>query len=133
MLNHKKAVEFYENKLGGFYDEVYRNVANYIVEYTKSHDDIDAAQIIALIEESDLDSKEELIKELGSLIYEKKSHPECKDDLLSDLFASIQEEKERIFEADTLEQSLQGKSELEKARIIKEFNERKFKDKKGGR
>ena len=133
MLNHRKAVEIYENVLGGFYDEVYRKVATFIVEYTKSHDDIDVAQIIALIEESDLENREELIKELSSLIYEKKSHPQYKDQLIDELIESIRLEKNRIFEADTLEQSLQGKSELEKARIIKEFNERKFKSKKGGR
>ncbi|MCQ2087242.1 MAG: DNA primase [Bacilli bacterium] len=127
MLNHKKAVDFYEDKLGGFYDEVYRRVATYIVEYTKTHDDIDASQIISEIESSDLDNKEELIKELTALIYEKKSHPKCDDSLLTDLYDSISKEKNRIFEKDTLEQSLKGKSDIEKARIIKEFNERKFK------
>ena len=128
MLNHKSAVDFYEDKLGGFYDEVYRNIANYIVEYAKTHENIDISQVIGEIEQSDFENKDELIKELTDLVCEKKSHPECDGNLLSDLFETISKEKERIFESDTLEQALQGKSELEKARIIKEFNERKFKN-----
>ena len=129
MLNHKQAVDFYEDNLGGFYDEVYRNIANYIVEYTKNHDDIDIPQIISEIEGSELENRDELIRELTSLLYERKSHPACDNNLLTDLFDSISSEKERIFENDILEQSLQGKSEIEKARLIKEFNERKFKNK----
>lgn len=129
MLNHKTAVDFYENKLGGFYDEVYRNIANYIVEYTKTHDDIDVSQIISEIEAADLENKDELIKELTDLLYERRNHPTCDDNLLSDLFDSINKEKERIFENDILEHSLEGKSDLEKARLIKEYNDRKFKDK----
>ena len=129
MLNNKSAVNFYESKLGGFYDEVYRNIANYIVEYTKAHENIDIPAIINEIEGSDLDNRDELINELTGLLYERRSHPGCDDNLLSDLFESINKEKERIFENDILEQSLQGKSELEKARLIKEFNDRKFKNK----
>ena len=129
MLNNKSAVNFYESKLGGFYDEIYRNIANYIVEYTKAHENIDIPAIINDIEGSDLDNRDELINELTSLLYERRSHPGCDDNLLSDLFESINKEKERIFENDILEQSLQGKSELEKARLIKEFNDRKFKNK----
>ena len=129
MLNNKSAVNFYESKLGGFYDEVYRNIANYIVEYTKAHEDIDIPAIINEIEGSDLDNRDELINELTGLLYERKSHPGCDDNLLTDLFESINKEKERIFENDILEQSLQGKSDLEKARLIKEFNDRKFKNK----
>ena len=35
-----------------------------------------------------------------------------------------------VLEQDTLEESLKGKSELEKARIIAEYNRRKMKKKK---
>ena len=50
-------------------------------------------------------------------------------ELLNDLLASINNEKERIFENDTLEESLKNKSDLEKARIIAEYNRRKMKKK----
>ena len=39
------------------------------------------------------------------------------------------DEKEKIFEEDTLAESLKGKSDLEKARIIAEYNRRKMKKK----
>ena len=51
-------------------------------------------------------------------------------ELLNNLLESINKEKERIFEQDTLEESLKDKSELEKARILAEYNRRKMKDKK---
>jgi len=127
MLNHKQAIDFYENNIGGFYDEVYRLIANFIVEYTKDQPNVNITSVISEIEDSELENKDELISELTDLLYERKNHPsKCDEELLNDLAESINQEKERIFENDTLEQALQGKSELEKAKIISEYNKKKF-------
>lgn len=128
MMSNKKAIDFYEEKIGGFYDEVYRNVATFIVEYAQTHNNVNISEVISDLEMSDLENKQELIKELTDLLFEKNDHPKkCDDELLNDLMKSMSEEKEKIFERDTLNSSLEGKSELEKARILAEYNKKKAK------
>jgi len=128
MMSNKKAVDYYEEKIGGFYDEVYRNVAAFIVEYTRVHDNVNISEVIGDLEMSELENKQELIKELTDLLFEKNDHPkECNDELLDGLMQSMSEEKEKIFEQDELASSLEGKTELEKAKILDEYNKRKMK------
>lgn len=130
MLNNPEAVVFYEHNIGGFYDEMYRAIANFIIEYVVNHPNFDPNDIIALIEQSDSDNKDELIDEITTLCFENTHPKHCSVELLNNLLDSINEEKDRIFEQDTLEESLKGKSDLEKARIIAEYNRRKMKKKK---
>ena len=130
MLNNSEAVVFYEHNVGGFYDEMYRAIANYIIEYVVNNPKFDPNDIIALIEQSDSENKDELIEEITALCFENTHPKHCTVELLNNLLESINEEKDKIFEQDTLEESLKGKSELEKARIIAEYNRRKMKKKK---
>ncbi len=130
MLNNSEAVVFYEHNVGGFYDEMYRAIANFIIEYVINNPKFDPNDIIALIEQSDVDNKDELIDEITALCFENTHPKHCTVELLNNLLESINDEKERIFEQDTLEESLKGKTELEKARIIAEYNRRKMKKKK---
>ncbi len=127
MLNNPKAVAFFEDNLGTFYDEVYRQVANYIVDYSKFNDKPSMDDILISMEMSDIENKEELVNEITEITYEDIHNDKCTPELLENLLKSINEEKERIFEKDTLEQSLQGKDPLEKARIMAEYNRRKMK------
>ena len=127
MANNIEAVAFYEQNLGSFYDEVYRQLANYLVSYAHECPNFNGTTIIASLERSELDNKEQLINELSSL-YVEKSHPqECDKDLLKNLYDSIKSEKERIFEEDTLQESLKDKDPMEQARILSEYNRRKAK------
>ena len=130
MLNNPEAVIFYERNVEGFYDEIYRSIANFIIEYVTSSPEFSPNDIIALIEQSEMENKEELIEEITALCFEKTHPKHCTVELLNNLLESINKEKERIFEQDTLEESLKDKSELEKARILAEYNRRKMKDKK---
>lgn len=131
MLTNVVAIEFYEENLGFFYDEVYRQIANYLVEYAKQNPDIDIIDIITLLEASDIENKQQLINELTAIAFEKNHATKCTPELLNDLLESIELEKERIFEKDTLEQSMKGKSPIEQARILDDYNRRKMKkDKK---
>ena len=129
MLYNPEAVNFYEHNVDGFYDQIYRTIANYIIEYVLTHPNFDPNDIIALIEQSDSENKDELIEEITALVFENTHPTHCSVELLNDLLASINNEKERIFENDTLEESLKNKSDLEKARIIAEYNRRKMKKK----
>ena len=136
MLQDQKAIDFYEEKVGTFYDETYRQLANYVIDYAKMSDSISLISVLASIEMSEIENKTELINELANLSYEDTHNSKCSQELLDSLLASIDEEKEKIFEKDTLEQSLNGKDPLEKARIMAEYNRRKMKkiekDKKNG-
>ena len=127
MATNPAAVSFYEEKVENFYDETYRQIANYLVEYAHESDSFDSSTLIASLEQSELENKDELINELTTLLIEKNHPNECTEELLSNLLDSIQSEKNRIFEEDTLEQSLAGKDPLEQARILSEFNRRKAK------
>ncbi len=123
MTQNKSAVDFYEDKTPGFYDDVYRTIANFVIEYAASHDMMDDIGLMSLLESSDLENKEKIIRDLVSIYSE--THPqECTDELLNNLLDTIVNERKRISEEDVLSQSLEGKSELEKARIISEFNRR---------
>ena len=127
MVNHPEATAFYEENIGVFYDEVYRHLANFIVDYAASHPDYIPIDMITSLENSELENKEELIKEFSTLFLEK-NHPDvCDAKLLGNLLDSINEEKERIFEKDTLNRSLDNKDPLEQARILAEYNRRKMK------
>ncbi len=123
MTQNKSAVGFYEAKTPGFYDDVYRTIANFVVEYAASHEMMDDVGLMSLLESSDLENKERIIRDLVSIYSETHPH-ECTEELLNNLLDTIVSERKRITEEDVLSQSLEGKSELEKARIINEFNRR---------
>ncbi len=127
MLNNPEAVEFYEDKIGSFYDEVYRQVANYIVDYVKTNSDLSAFNLLSSLEMSDLSNKDEMINELANLSFEKTHNDKCTKELLENLLSSIEDEKDKIFQKDVLTQSIEGKDPLEKARIMAEYNRRKMK------
>lgn len=130
MLNNPEAVVFYEHNIGGFYDEIYRAIANFIIDYVMSNPNFDPNDIIAHVEQSESENKEQLIEEITALCFENTHPKHCTVELLNNLLESIKDEKEKIFEQDTLEESLKGKTDLEKARIIAEYNRRKMKKKK---
>ena len=129
MLQNPLAVAYYEAKVSGFYDETYRLIANFLVEYAKEHEEFVPRDLLSSLENSDIPEKDQLIAQISDL-YMERNHPNvCTEELLDSINQVINEEKEKIFENDTLEQSLQGKSDLDKARIISEHNRRKAKKK----
>ena len=130
MLYHKSAIEFYEKTLGTFYDPIYRSITNYLIDYAQHHDEVDPNELLSTLEDSDIENKEDLFKTITSLCFEKNHPNYCNNELLMNLYDSIQEEKEKITNHDNLERALEGKSELEKARIIANYNKMKMKKEK---
>ena len=129
MLQNPEAVAFYEQKIGGFYDETYRIIANYLVEYASEHKDFIPVDLITSLENSELSERDILINKITEL-YMERNHPDvCNEELLNNLQQVIDSEKERIFENDTLEQSLEGKDPKEKARILSDYNRRRLRKK----
>ena len=130
MLQNPSAVAYYEAKVGGFYDETYRMIANFLIEYAKEHEEFVPRDLIGTLESSDIPEHEELANKITEL-YMERNHPNvCNEDLLDSINQVIMDEKEAIFEKDTLTQSLEGKDPLVKARIIAEANRRKVKKQK---
>ena len=127
MLNNPDAIYFYEENVGAFYDDVYREVANYVIDYAKVHDDFKMFDIMSSLEMSELDNKDSMIREVMDMSLEDMHNDKCTPELLNNLLSSIEEEKDKIFEKDTLEASLNGKDPMEKARILAEYNRRKMK------
>ena len=83
------------------------------------------AGLMTLLEESEVDNKQQLINDLTAIYME--THPnECTDELLNNLLETMNSERNRISAEDVLSQSLEGKTELEKARIISDYNRRKL-------
>ena len=127
MLQNPLAVRFYESKVGGFYNETYRLIANYLIEYAHEHEDFIPRDLIASLQNSDLEEKDALVDQITGL-YMERNHPNnCDETYLNSLFQTIHDERDKIFEKDTVSQSLEGKDPLTKARIISEHNRRKVK------
>ena len=130
MLQNPAAVAYYDQKVGGFYDETYRLIANYLIEYATEHENFVPRDLIACLQNSELEDKDALVDRVSEL-YMERNHPDvCNESLLESIHQVIMEEKENIFEKDTLNQSLEGKDPLVKARIISEHNRRKMKKSK---
>lgn len=125
MTLYPDAVAFFEENVGTFYNELHRQVANYIVEYSKFHDEVDLVGVLTMLESSDIQNKDSLIKEITDITLEKNHANICNEDVLKGLLKSIQEEQQKIFEKDILTKSKEGKSDLEQARIIANYNRRK--------
>lgn len=128
MLNNPHAVAYYEQKMDGFYNEVYRQIANFIIDYAANNPEFSAIDLISALEVKEAEGEGDITKEVTNLFLEKNHPKECSDELLDDLNNSIKSERKRIFENDMLEQSVEGKDPLEAARILAEYNRRKMRN-----
>lgn len=125
MLTNPEAVSFYEKNVNGFYDELYRQIANFLVDYARKNPNFSMFELTGAVELSDLDNKDSVVNEMTNLLLEKNHPVNCNGDLLDNLLSSINTEKEKIFEQDILESSLKGKDPLTQARLVAEYNRRK--------
>ncbi len=119
MLESKDAVRYYENNIKYFYNEVYRTIANFIIEYSNSHDVIDTSNIIGLIETSEINNKEEVVNEVTSISFDKA--PPYSKELMDDCSEIINVERNKIYERNRTAKALEGKSDEEKARILRDY------------
>lgn len=120
MLNSKEAVDYYTHNLDYFFDEVYRNIANYIIEYESSHNDINIPNIISELSMSEAPNKDKMINEITTLCVEK-TYPKCNEEFLNDCGLTIKSEMESLYARDALSKAMEGKSEQEKARLIDDY------------
>lgn len=129
MIGNVSAIAFYEKNVGAFYDDIYREIANYVIQYNEQYQNIDANGVMLMIESDESENKEAVLDDFTKIVDEDFHPKDCTEDLLNNLLETIDGEKHRISEEDALKDSLNGKDELEQARIIAEFNRRKARNK----
>lgn len=127
MLKDEKAINFYEEKIESFYDSLYRKIADYVIEYYQSTSSIDLIGLIASIESKDLEDGETLVNEIASISQEENHPSEISENYLDDILNTINVEKEKLHTNNMLSKMLTGKDPLERARILKDFANRKMK------
>ena len=128
MIKDNQAVEFYENKIGTFYDEIYRQIANFIVECYKENSFIDPMSVISTIQASEIENGDQLINEVTNIAFSKENQIQCNEAILEEMKANLEAEKERISEKDILDSYLNEKNDpLAQARLLAEHNRRKMK------
>lgn len=128
MLNSHEAVEYYTKNLDYFFDEIYRNIANYIIEYEDQHKEMNIANLISELSASDMPNKDNMIDEITSLSVEN-DHPNYNESYVEDCTKTIKDEMNSLYQRETLEKAMEGKSEKEKARLINDYINQKNKAK----
>ncbi len=123
MANSKDAVNFYEKNIKYFSTEVYRQLANYFVEYVSKYEDVNVSMIIDLIQESNPTNKRELIDLLSSLPNEEVDGDKLTS-ILKDCLKVIEEERNRTYEKSILMKAFEGKDPKEQARILDDYIKR---------
>lgn len=129
MLFHKEAVKYYEDNVKYFYNEIYRQIANFVVEYMSHNEKIDLTSLIDSIMTSSNENKDALVNEITSLgytnesLYDKREMDECMN--------VISEERQKLYERSMIEKALEGKSPEEQARLLNDYLKRTNSQKKG--
>ena len=120
MLANPLAIDYYNNRIEAFYDDLYNSLANYVIDYEQKYGKVDVSKLINHLEMSDASNKEELVNAVATLSSENY-HPECTEKLLDECAETIKEEKDEIYDKEMLNKALEGKNDEEKARIIGEY------------
>lgn len=124
MLNSMEAVSYFEKNIDSFYNSVYNEIANYITDYVGSRGKaVDVSSLIGDIGSKGADDADSLEAKVGEIASDNY-HPPYSDESMSDCAVQIRKEKEKLHDERTTKEKMSGKSDEEKAAIIKEYSER---------
>ena len=126
MFVSDEAIKFYEQDIKYFYNEVYRAIANFILEQHRSAKDIDSSAMIDELNTLDIKNKDEIISEITAIGFRKDKEKYSRK-VLEDCQVVINEERTKIYEKNVLKQQCEGKSPEEQARIITDYLKKKGK------
>ncbi|MFA5283268.1 MAG: DNA primase [Bacilli bacterium] len=124
MLNDIAAIDYYNKNIEYFYNETYRAIANFIIDYEQQYKKIDVSELISQLESSDSSNKEELVNAI-TRISSENYHPMFSITLLDECSKTIKREKNDFYDKETLKKALEGKNNEEKARIIADYARKK--------
>ena len=118
------AVKFYESDIKYFYNEIYRTIANFVVDQYRSEGVVDPSKMLDQINALEIKNKEQLISEISAISF-RKDKTKFSKRTLEDCETVINEERTKIYEKNALKQACLGKSPEEQARIIAEYISKK--------
>ena len=124
MFESKEAVAFYEQNIKYFSTEVYRAIANFLVEQVREGKEIDPSDLITAVQTSEIKNKEQIISEV-SAITNRESKAKLTTDSLEEISKVINEERTHLYNKKKMEKELEGKSPLERAKIMAEYFSKK--------
>lgn len=111
MLKERKVASRYESELGFLYDDKLRLLANYIVDFYRSHQHLDLADLIDMLEDPTLVS---LVLDISHM-----QLPALSDDAVIDDYISTVKMHARKLQLDTLQEQLKQELDpLKKADIL---------------
>jgi DNA primase len=126
MLENVDAVNYFNKVIASFYTDSYNSIANYIREYVaKRNESINVSTLINDIASSDAPDSDELQSEVTK-VAQDNYHPPYSERSMPDCAAAIAEEKSRLSDKAELGTAIQGKTDEEKAILIKEFAEKQL-------
>ena len=120
MFESKEAIAFYEKNIKYFTTEVYRNIANFLIEQLKTNGEVDPSNLITQMQISEIKNKDKMISEV-SAITSKDNKTKLSKESLEEISKVINEERTRIYEKKKMNDSLEGLSPLERAKIMTEY------------
>lgn len=124
MFINKEAIAFYEQNIKYFYTEIYRQIANFLVDQVKSIGEIDVSSIMCEIEATDIKNKEQLLSEVSAISFRKDKATFSKQ-TLEDCKKVISEERTRLYNKNAMKSACEGKSPQEQAKIIADYFSKK--------
>ena len=129
MMVDKEAVIFFEEKIKYFYNETYRVLANFLVDFVHNYPDapITPSALIDIVSLSNVDNKDEVVNLLTSLSF-KVSTIKYSPEALKDCEKIITEERTKVYERNNLLKAFEGKSVQEQARLMDEYIKRTTKN-----
>ena len=124
MLSKRQVSQFYLDEVKYFTNDVYRAIANLVIDHLSNHEDIDATDLITVLELSDMPDKDNLIKEIASLSRINKEDNDFELSSLKDALEVIKDERKKTYNKDMLKKAQEGKDPREKARLLDEYIKR---------
>ena len=120
MFVSDEAIKFYESHIKYFYNEIYRTIANIVIDDFKSQGLIDPSTIISEVNGLEIKNKEEIMSELSAISF-RKDNIKFSKETLEDCNTAINEERTKIYEKNALKKAYLGKSPEEQAKILTEY------------
>ena len=110
MLKDPSAIKIYQTMVGSFYDDRYRNAANYVIDYVLQHPG-EAVDIPLICSVAYADGNDDIAAQIADLALER-AHEPATPELLERYANTISNEKRHTMSVLELEQSLQSGDEV---------------------
>lgn len=121
MIADERAITYYEQHIKYFYDDIYRVIAEYLLDYYHKYEKLEIAGVINDLQSADnLPLQEEVIQEFSTLALQKNV-PNYSIEAMDEYKAAIDEEREEKLAKMRLENLQKGKSDDEKAQIFNDY------------